>query len=42
MAAVGAYVLGSDKDLTEDCIVVGTKDHLVVVDQANEFNSNFL
>lgn len=41
-AAEGTYVLGSDKDLTEDCIIVGTEDHLVIVDQANEFNSNFL
>ena len=35
-------MLGANKDLTEDCIIVGTEDHLVIVDQANEFNSDFL
>lgn len=35
-------MLVSDKDLTEDCIVVWTEDHLVIVDQANKFNSNVL
>ena len=38
----GLYVLGSGEDLTEDRIIVGTEHHLVIVDQAHEFNSNFL
>lgn len=37
-----AGVSGSHKDLTEDGVVVGTEDHLVIVDQADKFNSNFL
>lgn len=37
-----ACVLGPDKDLTEDGVVVGTEDHLVIVDQADKFNGNFL
>lgn len=37
-----ADALGRDEDLTEDDIVVGTEDQLVVVDQAHKFNSNFL
>lgn len=37
-----ACVLGPDEDLTEDGVVVGTEDHLVIVDQADKFNSHFL
>lgn len=38
----GLCILGSAEDLTEDPIVVGAEDHLVIVDQANKFNSHFL
>lgn len=38
----GPHVLGSGEDLTEDRVVVGTEHHLVIVDQAYEFNGNCL
>lgn len=33
---------GAGKDLAEDRVIVGAEHHLVVVDQANKFNSNIL
>lgn len=35
-------MLGSGEGLTEDGVIVGTEHHLVIVDQAHEFNGNFL
>ena len=32
---------GAEEELTKDCIVVRTEHHLVIVDQAHKFHSNF-